>query len=129
MARIFITGSTDGLGRLSAEALLDAGHEVMTHARSEERASAVDDLADRGAGVVIGDLADRSEVLRLARDATRVGPFDAIIHNAGVFSGPGLLPVNVVAPYLLTALLPRPTRLVFLSSGMHLDGDASPEHV
>jgi len=35
------------------------------------------------------------------------------------------MPVNVVAPYLLTALLPRPRRLVYLSSGSHFSGQPS----
>ena len=56
MARIFITGSTDGLGRAAARSLLDDGHEVVLHARSTERASALADLASQAAGVVIGDL-------------------------------------------------------------------------
>ena len=38
--------------------------------------------------------------------------------------GPHILPVNVVAPYLLTALIDRPQRLVYLSSGMHDGGRA-----
>lgn len=50
---------------------------------------------------------------------------DAVIHNAGVGSEPNVLPVNVVAPYLLTALIHRPKRLVYLSSGMHRGGRAS----
>jgi NAD(P)-dependent dehydrogenase (short-subunit alcohol dehydrogenase family) len=50
---------------------------------------------------------------------------DAVIHNAGVGSGPHVLPVNVVAPYLLTALIDRPQRLVYLSSSMHRGGRAS----
>ena len=45
MARIFVTGSTDGLGRAAAQALIDEGHQVALHARSEERVSAVDHLA------------------------------------------------------------------------------------
>jgi NAD(P)-dependent dehydrogenase (short-subunit alcohol dehydrogenase family) len=50
---------------------------------------------------------------------------DAVIHNAGVIGGPHVLPVNVVAPYLLTALIARPERLVYLSSGMHRGGRAN----
>jgi NAD(P)-dependent dehydrogenase (short-subunit alcohol dehydrogenase family) len=50
---------------------------------------------------------------------------DAVIHNAGVITGPHVLPVNVVAPYLLTALIHRPQRLVYLSSSMHRGGRAS----
>jgi NAD(P)-dependent dehydrogenase (short-subunit alcohol dehydrogenase family) len=45
-----------------------------------------------------------------------------VIHNAGVVSGRHVLPVNVVAPYLLTALIYRPHRLVYLSSDMHHGG-------
>ena len=52
----------------------------------------------------------------------RLGPVDAVIHNAGVLSGPNVLPVNVVAPYLLTALIRRPKRLVYLTSSMHRGG-------
>ena len=49
---------------------------------------------------------------------------DAVIHNAGVLGGPQVLPVNAVAPYLLTALIHRPERLVYLTSGMHRGGRA-----
>ena len=56
MARIFITGSTDGLGRAAARMLIEEGHHVVLHARSRDRSSAVHDLAARCAGVVIGDL-------------------------------------------------------------------------
>jgi NAD(P)-dependent dehydrogenase (short-subunit alcohol dehydrogenase family) len=38
MARIFITGSTDGLGRAAARTLIDEGHQVVLHARSRDRA-------------------------------------------------------------------------------------------
>jgi NAD(P)-dependent dehydrogenase (short-subunit alcohol dehydrogenase family) len=51
MPRVFITGSADGLGRAAARALMEEGHEVVLHARSQERASAVDDLASRSAGI------------------------------------------------------------------------------
>jgi NAD(P)-dependent dehydrogenase (short-subunit alcohol dehydrogenase family) len=56
MARIFITGSTEGLGRAAARRLIDEGHDVVVHARSPERAWALADLASRAAGVVVGDL-------------------------------------------------------------------------
>lgn len=124
MARIFITGSTDGLGLATAETLLRDGHEVIVHARSSRRLPAVQHLLDRGAQSVVGDLAVLADVRQLAADANGIGGIDAVIHNAGVLSGPALLPVNVVAPYLLTALMPGPRRLVYLSSGMHRGGDA-----
>jgi NAD(P)-dependent dehydrogenase (short-subunit alcohol dehydrogenase family) len=124
MARIFITGSTDGLGRAVAQSLLDDGQVVVVHARSNHRVAAVRDLVDRGASVVIGDLADLDETRGVAEQVNRLGRMDAVIHNAGVMTGPHVLPVNVVAPYLLTALVHRPPRLVYLSSGMHRGGRA-----
>jgi NAD(P)-dependent dehydrogenase (short-subunit alcohol dehydrogenase family) len=124
MARIFITGSTDGLGRATAQTLLDAGHEVVIHARTAERLEAVNDLVGRGAAAVVGDLADLNQVRAMADQVNQLGRVDAVIHNAGVDSGPHILPVNVVAPYLLTALIHRPQRLVYLSSGMHHGGRA-----
>ena len=123
MARIFITGSADGLGRAAAETLLGDGHEVIVHARSAERLANVDALIARGASAVVGDLADLDQTRAVADQVNRLGPVDAVIHNAGVFSGPHVLPVNVVAPYLLTALV-RAERLVYLSSGMHQGGRA-----
>lgn len=121
MARILVTGSADGLGRAAASSLQGDGHDVVVHARNEARLSAVAGLLDRGAKYVTGDLADLDQVRALAEQATALGPFDAVIHNAGVIDGPALLPVNVVAPYLLTALVPA-RRLVYLSSSMHRGG-------
>ncbi|MDO4231153.1 MAG: SDR family NAD(P)-dependent oxidoreductase [Lautropia sp.] len=122
-SRIFVTGSASGLGYLTAENLLEAGHSVVVHVRSKARASAVQKLVDRGAIVTIGDLADLTQIRDLARQVNEIGPMDAVIHNAGVMSGASVLVVNVVAPYLLTALIRRPKRLIYLSSSMHLGGD------
>ena len=122
MARILITGSADGLGRAAAETLLGDGHEVIVHARSAERLTTVDAL--RGASAVVGDLADLDQTRAVADQVNRLGQVDAVIHNAGVLGGPHVLPVNVVAPYLLTALIDRPQRLVYLSSDMHQGGRA-----
>src|SRR3954468_3527501 len=135
MPRVFITGSTDGLGRAAARALIEEGHEVVLHARSQERASAFDDLASRSAGVVVGDLASAVETRRLADQVNAIGRMDAVIHNAGAYATSGrsptpeghstILAVNTLAPYMLTALIERPRRLVYLSSGMHRGGGAS----
>lgn len=122
MARIFITGSTDGLGHAAAGALLDAGHQVVVHARNHERLAAVHGLVAQGADAVVGDLSDLDQTRNLADQVNRFGRMDAVIHNAGVQSGPQVLPVNVVAPYLLTALIDRPDRLIYLSSSMHRSG-------
>jgi NAD(P)-dependent dehydrogenase (short-subunit alcohol dehydrogenase family) len=124
MARIFITGSTDGLGLATAQSLLDGGHDVIVHARSAGRLSALQELADRGAVTVVGDLSDPAQTRDIADQVNRSGPVDAVIHNAGVLSGPDIFQVNVAAPYLLTVLIHRPRRLIYLSSGMHRGGHA-----
>jgi NAD(P)-dependent dehydrogenase (short-subunit alcohol dehydrogenase family) len=124
-ARVFITGSADGLGRAAAQTLLEQGHEVVVHARNRDRLTAVRDLLDRGAAVVVGDLSDLEVTRSVAAHVNRLGRMDAVIHNAGVIGGPNVMPVNVVAPYLLTALIQRPQRLVYLSSSMHRAGRAS----
>lgn len=126
MSRVLVTGSADGLGRLAAESLLDQGHAVVVHARSAARARDLVDLVDRGASCVVGDLADAGQVRDLAAQVDALGGVDAAIHNAGVIDGRALLPVNVVAPYLLTALAGSalPGRVVHLSSGMHAGGSA-----
>src|SRR3954454_908809 len=135
MARVFITGSTDGLGRAAAQRLMDEGHRVAVHARSRERAAAFGDLASRSAGVVVGDLSSAVETRSVADQVNAIGPMDAVIHNAGTYSTAGrsptedghptILAVNTLAPYILTALIDRPRRLVYLSSGMHRDGVTS----
>ena len=135
MPRIFITGSTDGLGRAAAGALMGEGHDVVLHARTRERAAALSDLAPNAAGVVIGDLSSAAETRDLAGQVNRIGRMDAVIHNAGVCLEPSrattadghakTLAVNTLAPYLLTALIRRPDRLIYLSSGLHHGGAGS----
>lgn len=135
MARIFITGSADGLGRAAAERLMDDGHAVVLHARSARRAGQLGAFAARAAGIVTGDLASRTETLRLADQVNALGRMDAIIHNAGIYSTPDRAPtpegharifaVNTLAPYILTALIDRPARLIYLSSGLHRGGEGS----
>jgi len=133
--RIFITGSTDGLGRAAAGVLMGEGHDVVLHARTRERAAALSDLAPDAAGVVIGDLASAAETRELARQVNQIGQMDAVIHNAGVYLEPSrattadgharTLAVNTLAPYTLTALIDRPDRLIYLSSGLHRAGAGS----
>src|SRR5215471_5191921 len=135
MSRILITGSTDGLGRAAAGTLMDDGHDVVLHARTRERAGSVAGLATRAAGVVIGDLTSAAETRALAGQVNGIGRMDAVIHNAGVYLEPSRSPtaeghartlaVNTLAPYLLTALIDRPDRLIYLSSGMHHAGAGS----
>lgn len=135
MAIVFITGSTDGLGRAAAQSLLDSGHQVLLHARSADRAATLARLASRSAGIVIGDLRSAGETKSIADQVNAIGRMDAVIHNAGVYSErsrgstpeghAGTLAVNTLAPYMLTALIERPGRLVYLSSGLHRGGEGS----
>lgn len=104
--------------------MLAAGHQVVVHARNVERAAALQDLVQRGAGLVVADLGEREAVRALAVELSGADPLDAVIHNAGVWTGRSVMPVNVVAPYLLTALVHSP-RVVYLSSGLHRSGRAS----
>lgn len=122
--RVFVTGSADGLGRHTAGTLVENGHNVVVHVRSAARLAAVQDLVDRGAAAVTGDLADLEQTRDVAEQVNRRGPVDAVIHNAGVLHGPDIFTVNVASPYLLTALIHRPRRLVYVSSGMHRGGHA-----
>lgn len=135
MARIFITGSTEGLGRAAAESLMDGGHEVVLHARSQERASAVEDLKARSAGLVIGDLSNAAQVRGIGDQVNVLERMDAVIHNAGIYRTPGrgatpeghatIFAVNSLAPFMLTALIERPARLIYLSSSLHRGGEGS----
>lgn len=122
MGSIFITGSSDGLGRATAESLLERGHQVIVHARHADRLASLQDLLDRGAAGVVGDLSDAGQTRDVADQVNRIGPVEVLVHNAGVLDGPHVLHVNVIAPYLLTALIGRPRRLICLSSGMHRSG-------
>jgi NAD(P)-dependent dehydrogenase (short-subunit alcohol dehydrogenase family) len=92
MAHIFITGCTDGLGRAAARALIGEGHQVVLHARSRQRASALDDLAPRSAAVVIRDLGSAVETRSVAEQVDAIGRVDAVIHNAGMSSTKGRSP-------------------------------------
>jgi NAD(P)-dependent dehydrogenase (short-subunit alcohol dehydrogenase family) len=134
MARILITGSTDGLGLMAARLLLADGHDVTLHARNPERAVRARSALPAAQNVVIGDLSSISATKHVAEQANAIGRHDAVIHNAGigyrersrVETVDGLsevFAVNVMAPYVLTALIEPPDRLVYLSSGMHRGGD------
>jgi NAD(P)-dependent dehydrogenase (short-subunit alcohol dehydrogenase family) len=134
MARVFITGSSTGLGLMAGELLAGQGHEVVLHARSDARAKDTR-KALPDAEVVVGDLSSIAAMKSVAEQANKLGRFDAVIHNAAVGYREGLrktedgLPhlfaINTLAPYVLTALIGKPQRLVYLSSGMHRGVDAN----
>jgi len=130
MARVFITGSSDGLGLLVARLLIEEGHEVVLHGRNDTRSRDAVTAAPGAAGAVTGDLATIAGAKAVADAVNERGRFDAVIHNAGIgYRGtrrvetepgvPDVFAVNALAPYILTALIERPQRLVYVSSGMH----------
>lgn len=134
MARIFITGSSDGLGLMAARLLVEQGHSVVLHARSQQRADEAQNQLPAAESVVVGDLTSITQTRHIADQVNQLGTFDAVIHNAGIgYQEPkrivtedGLshvLAVNTIAPYILTALMTRPKRLVYLSSVLHQDGE------
>ena len=138
MARIFITGSADGLGRMAAELLIEQGHRVVLHARSQARADETKRNVPEAEAVVIGDLGTIAQTRKVAEQVNALGAFDAVIHNAAVgYKEPkrietedGLshvFAVNTIAPYILTALIAKPKRLVYLSSMLHQNGDPTLE--
>lgn len=121
---------------MTGQLLAEQGHSVVLHARNDARAKEVQAKALRAAGVVIGDVSTLQEMRDVADQANDFGLFDAVIHNVGIgYREPRrvetadglsqLWAVNVLAPYVLTALMPKPRRLVYLSSGMHLGASAS----
>jgi len=133
MARIFITGSTDGLGLMAARLLADGGHAVTLHARTADRAKEATAALPAAEGVVVGDVSRLDDMRAVAEQAADTGAFDAVIHNVGLgFQAPERTPtadglertfaVNVLAPYVITACMPRPSRLVYLSSVLHQEG-------
>lgn len=135
MARVLVTGSSTGLGLMAGQLLVEQGHEAVLHARNPARAEETRRELPQATGIVVGDLSDLAGMRSVAEQAQRLGPFDAVIHNAALgyqergrnapADGlPALFAVNTLAPYVLTALLPRPRRLVFLSSGMHRGASA-----
>src|ERR1041384_5834714 len=117
MRRGFITGSTAGRGYAAARAALGAGHDVVLHAPSPERATALADLAKKSLGIVLGDLSSAVDTRRIAEQVNAIGRMDAVIHNAGIYRVPSRSPtpeghaktlaVNTLAPYMLTALIER----------------------
>lgn len=135
MRRIFITGSADGLGFLAAKLLANDGHQVVLHARNETRAREAKEQLPGAEAVVIGDVSTIVEMRSVAEQANALGTFDAVIHNVAlgtseqrVVTPDGItqiFAVNVVAPYVLTALINPPQRLIYLSSDMHESGNDS----
>src|SRR6204780_5142270 len=135
MARIFISGSSAGLGLMAADRLISQGHKVDLHARNAARAGDARRELPKTEAVVIGDVATIAGARDVAVQVNALGRFDAVIHNAAVgyreghrLTADGLphvFAINTLSAYILTALIERPKRLVYLSSGMHHHADAN----
>lgn len=134
--RVLITGSADGLGQMAARLLVADGHRVVLHGRNAARSQQALDAVPGAEAAVSGDLSSLREMTDVAAQANRLGRFDSVIHNAAVGYReqrrietedglPHVFAVNTLAPYVLTALIDAPQRLVYLSSGLHRSGDAS----
>src|ERR1700730_1272213 len=134
MASIFITGSADGLGQLAARRLAALGHDVVLHGRNHDRARDAMRAVPGARTALEGDLASIEQTRVLAQQANAAGPFQAVIHNAGVYRPSAgrretvdglddVFAINALAPYLLTALIEGPQRLIYLTSGLHQGGD------
>jgi NAD(P)-dependent dehydrogenase (short-subunit alcohol dehydrogenase family) len=134
MSRIFISGSSTGLGLMTAELLSSQGHQVVIHARNANRAEDAARSLPTAKAIVIGDLETMAGAMDVAAQVNALGRFDAVIHNAAVGYRDGyrvtsdglphVFAINTLSTYLLTALVERPRRLVYLSSGMQHQADA-----
>jgi NAD(P)-dependent dehydrogenase (short-subunit alcohol dehydrogenase family) len=130
MAKVFISGSSTGLGLMTGRLLAQQGHEVVLHGRSAARSADARRELPQALDVVTGDLSTVRGAREVAEQVNRLGRFDAVIHNAGIgYREPKrvetqdgvseVFATNVLASFVLTALIERPSRLVYLSSGMH----------
>ncbi len=135
MARVFISGSSASLGLMAAKLLVETGHHVVLHARDSQRADATRAALPQAEAVIEGDVSTIAAARKVAEDVNRLGRFDAVIHNVAVGYResrrietqdglPLVFAVNTLAPFILTALIRKPARLVYLSSGMHHGADA-----
>ena len=140
MSRVFISGSSTGLGLMAGQLLLEQGHHVVLHARNQDRAESTRETAPQVEAVVIGDLTSIAGTRSVAEQIDRLGHFDAVIHNAAVGYResrrieskdglPHVFAVNTLAPYILSSLIQPPARLVYLSSGMHRSTSANLDDV
>ncbi|HEX4356943.1 MAG TPA: SDR family NAD(P)-dependent oxidoreductase [Pseudonocardia sp.] len=84
MARILITGSSDGLGLTAARLLAWQGQSVTLYARNEQCARDAQDSFPEAERVLIGDLSSIAEMRSVAEQANSGDAFDAVIHNVGI---------------------------------------------
>lgn len=104
---------------------------MVLHARNQTRANEALLKTSGAEAVVTSDLSNMEEIKTLVPQVNTLGTFDSIIHNAGVYAAnpKEILTVNTLAPYLLTCLLHKPKRLIYLSSGLHKQGKVNLEGI
>ena len=127
--RVFVTGSSGGLGLAAAQRLIATGHRVIVHGRNQQRADDAMAAAPGAEAAVIGDVSVMAQTRTLADQVNEIGPCDAVVHNVGIGSStraektadglPPIFAVNTLTPYMLTALTNKPKRLVYVSSDVH----------
>jgi NAD(P)-dependent dehydrogenase (short-subunit alcohol dehydrogenase family) len=103
--------------------------------RNETRAQDGRQALPEAEAVVVGDLETIAGSRKVAAQVNALGRLDAVIHNAAVGYREGhritadglphLFAINTLAAYILTALIEKPKRLVYLSSGMHHHADVN----
>jgi NAD(P)-dependent dehydrogenase (short-subunit alcohol dehydrogenase family) len=139
---IFVTGSTDGIGKATATELLSRGAEVIIHGRNAQKGQNVQKELQRTTGrekpdLLVADLSDLDQIQIMAADIiSRHNRLDVLINNAGTFEKTRRLTtqgiemtfaVNYLAPFLLTSLLlplllkSAPSRIVTVASSAHED--------
>lgn len=129
MSKIFITGSSDGIGLETAKELINLGHEVVLHARDKKKAKELESKFD--VKVLIANLNNLEAIKSLVTEVNKQGRFDTIIHNAGVFHEDKhtIFTVNILAPYILTTLIKKPKQLIYIGSNMHPQGNFDLENL
>lgn len=125
MSKIFITGSSDGIGLETAKQLISQGLEVVFHARDKQRAMQIKAYFKIDVKILIADLNNLDEIKSLAEEVNLLGKFDTIIHNAGILNEDkkAIFTVNVLAPFILTALITNPKQIIYIGSNMHPQGN------
>ncbi|WP_122076612.1 SDR family NAD(P)-dependent oxidoreductase [Pseudophaeobacter sp. EL27] len=127
---ILITGATDGIGLLTAQALAAEGHRVLLHGRNAAKLEAAAKTVGGTTEQYIADLSKRADVDALAAALRKNhSQIDVVINNAGILKAPNPVTkegydirfeVNTFAPYALTCdllpILAKDGRVVNLSS-------------
>lgn len=141
---ILITGSTDGIGKITATSLANQGHTIIIHGRNKTKAEKVceeikNKTGNNNVDFMIADLLQLSSIKEMAEEIKKnYNQLDVLINNAGAFFGKKrettiegyekTITLNLLAPFLLTRLLldtlgkSKSARIINLYSSMHRRG-------